>query len=30
MRQRVGVPARAIEPTFGIEGEKQKALADFI
>ena len=29
-RQRIEVLARAIESTFGIEGEKQKALADFM
>jgi DNA polymerase II large subunit len=29
-RQRIEVLARAIESTFGIEGERQKALADFM
>jgi len=29
-RQRIEVLARAMESTFGIESEKQKALADFM
>ncbi|HXW99558.1 MAG TPA: DNA polymerase II large subunit [Methanomicrobiales archaeon] len=29
-RQRIEVLARAIESTFGVEGEKQRALADFM